>query len=141
MFAQVWLLADLDSSGCVQFQVDSDSEVTKGIAALMVEALSGCTPADVRKVEPLHSDVDRGARGAYHDLQGEGGRQGILPSEKDVIRGRHEHIGGVAAVVGRQWTPCVLRCAHWRTHSHTHTGTHARTERGERKGMDSRRRR
>ncbi len=59
----------------MRFQVDSDSEVTKGIAALLVEALSGHTPADVRKVMPLCFQVGRGRA----SLAGErdGGREGV----------------------------------------------------------------
>lgn len=47
---QVWVDAELDSSGRVQFSADSDSEVTRGLAAVLVTALSGLTPAQVLEV-------------------------------------------------------------------------------------------
>ncbi|CAL8471866.1 g11408 [Coccomyxa elongata] len=50
--AQVWVDAELNSSGRVQFSADSDSDVTRGLAAVLVTALSGLTPAQVLEVEP-----------------------------------------------------------------------------------------
>lgn len=42
--------AELESSGRVRFSADSDSEVTRGLAAVLVTALSGLTPAQVLEV-------------------------------------------------------------------------------------------
>jgi len=47
---QVWVDAELDKDGRVQFVADSDSEVTRGLAAVLVAALSGLTPAQVIEV-------------------------------------------------------------------------------------------
>jgi|TARA_X000000950_G_scaffold71464_1_gene88603 cysteine desulfuration protein SufE len=43
--SRVWLLAAKDGDGNVQFRADSDAIITKGLAALMVRALSGLPPA------------------------------------------------------------------------------------------------
>ncbi|GAB4820689.1 hypothetical protein N2152v2_007735 [Parachlorella kessleri] len=51
--AQVWVNAELDrSSGRLHFQGDSDSELTKGLCAVLVEGLSGLTPQEVLQVDP-----------------------------------------------------------------------------------------
>lgn len=47
---QVWVDAELDKDGRVQFSADSDSEVTRGLAAVLAAALSGLTPAQVIEV-------------------------------------------------------------------------------------------
>ncbi len=38
--------------GRVYFQADSDSQLTKGLAALLVEGLSGCAPEEVLRLTP-----------------------------------------------------------------------------------------
>lgn len=50
--AQVWVSAELDAAGKVRFTADSDSELTRGLAALLVEGLSGLTPDEVLQVDP-----------------------------------------------------------------------------------------
>ncbi|PRW56007.1 quinolinate chloroplastic [Chlorella sorokiniana] len=50
--AQVWVSAELDAAGKVRFAADSDSELTRGLAALLVEGLSGLTPDEVLQVDP-----------------------------------------------------------------------------------------
>ena len=50
MSLQVWVNAEMDSSGRVHFAADSDSELTRGLAAVLVEALSGLTPEEVLQV-------------------------------------------------------------------------------------------
>ncbi len=47
---QVWVSAELDAAGKVRFAADSDSELTRGLAALLVEGLSGLTPDEVLQV-------------------------------------------------------------------------------------------
>ncbi len=47
---QVWVLAELDSEGRVKFAAESDSELTRGLAAVLVEALSGLKPEGVLQV-------------------------------------------------------------------------------------------
>ena len=38
---QVWLTVDLANDGRVYFGVDSDSEVTRGLCAILLEGLNG----------------------------------------------------------------------------------------------------
>nr|ADF43159.1 NIC7m [Chlamydomonas reinhardtii] len=48
--AQVWLAAETDAAGRMAFQGWSDSEVSRGLVALLVRGLSGCTPEEVMQV-------------------------------------------------------------------------------------------
>ena len=48
---QVWVYPEL-RDGRVFFQADSDSQLTKGLAALLVEGLSGCLPEEVVRLTP-----------------------------------------------------------------------------------------
>jgi quinolinate synthase len=50
--AQVWVSASLDSTngGTVTFTGDSDSEITRGLCAILVKSLSGLTPHQIRNV-------------------------------------------------------------------------------------------
>ncbi|GAX76859.1 hypothetical protein CEUSTIGMA_g4305.t1 [Chlamydomonas eustigma] len=50
--SQVWVKPDLREDGKVYWQADSDSQLTKGLAALLVNGLSGCTPEEICRVEP-----------------------------------------------------------------------------------------
>ncbi|KAI4389711.1 hypothetical protein MLD38_001910 [Melastoma candidum] len=50
--SQVWVRAYLDGDGMVLFEADSDSVLTKGLAALLVKGLSGCSVEDVLRVSP-----------------------------------------------------------------------------------------
>eukprot|EP00262_Sarcandra_glabra_P013515 TRINITY_DN3762_c0_g1_i1.p1 TRINITY_DN3762_c0_g1~~TRINITY_DN3762_c0_g1_i1.p1 ORF type:complete len:457 (+),score=89.10 TRINITY_DN3762_c0_g1_i1:313-1683(+) len=51
--SQVWVRAFLDpDEKKVFFEADSDSMLTKGLAALLVEGLSGCSVSDIVKVSP-----------------------------------------------------------------------------------------
>lgn len=45
--SQVWLLAELDSQGLVQFRADSDALIVKGLVALLVDIYSGSTPDEI----------------------------------------------------------------------------------------------
>ncbi|MBE9014114.1 SufE family protein [Pseudanabaenaceae cyanobacterium LEGE 13415] len=49
--SQVFVVADLDD-GKVQFQGDSDSQLVKGLVALLVEGLSGLSPQEVVDLSP-----------------------------------------------------------------------------------------
>eukprot|EP00887_Chlorella_sp_A99_P001402 scaffold8.g1402.t1 len=51
--AQVWLSSKLDpASGLMAFAADSDSELTRGLAAIVCQSLSGLTPDQVLEVDP-----------------------------------------------------------------------------------------
>ena len=45
--SRVWLQADLDADGRIQFQAESDALIVKGIVALLVRVLSGHTPQEI----------------------------------------------------------------------------------------------
>ncbi|GAX73552.1 hypothetical protein CEUSTIGMA_g1003.t1 [Chlamydomonas eustigma] len=49
--SQVWVSARLESTGCVQFSGTSDSELSRGLCAVLVEALSGLKPEEVLQVD------------------------------------------------------------------------------------------
>ncbi len=51
---QVWVDAQLGSDGRIEFSADSDSEVTRGLAAVLVTALSSLTPTQVLEVSIPH---------------------------------------------------------------------------------------
>ncbi|XP_077236608.1 chloroplast sulfur E [Tasmannia lanceolata] len=50
--SQVWVRAFLDSDSNVRFEADSDSVLTKGLAALLVEGLSGYPAPEIVRVSP-----------------------------------------------------------------------------------------
>lgn len=50
--SQVWVVCKLGDDGRVYFEAESDSALTKGLAALLVEGLSGATPVEILKVSP-----------------------------------------------------------------------------------------
>ena len=50
--SQVWVVCELRDDGRVYFEAESDSALTKGLAALLVEGLSGATPVEILKVTP-----------------------------------------------------------------------------------------
>jgi cysteine desulfuration protein SufE len=49
--SQVYITAEL-KDGKVVYQGDSDSQLVKGLVALLVEGLSGLTPSEILKVTP-----------------------------------------------------------------------------------------
>eukprot|EP00898_Chlorokybus_atmophyticus_P001981 jgi/Chlat1/2784/Chrsp187S02951 len=49
--SQVWVVPRLED-GKVYFSADSDSQLTKGLAALLVEGLSGASPEEVLRITP-----------------------------------------------------------------------------------------
>ncbi|KAG2437634.1 hypothetical protein HYH02_011273 [Chlamydomonas schloesseri] len=48
--AQVWLAAETDGAGRMTFQGWSDAEISRGLVALLVRGLSGCSPQEVTQV-------------------------------------------------------------------------------------------
>lgn len=51
--SQVWVYGELDC-GTLKWQADSDSQLTKGLAALLVQGLGGCSPEEVMQVNPAN---------------------------------------------------------------------------------------
>jgi len=51
----VWVTAELDGSGGLRLSADSDSELTRGLAAVLVRCLSGLTPDQLLQVRLAHS--------------------------------------------------------------------------------------
>ena len=45
--SRVWLDADLDADGKVNFRADSDAIIVKGIISMLVDVLSGHTPDEI----------------------------------------------------------------------------------------------
>ncbi len=45
--SRVWLVADLDSNGRIQFRAESDALIVKGIVALLIRVLSDHTPQEI----------------------------------------------------------------------------------------------
>lgn len=50
--SQVWVKGTLEEDGTVSFRADSDSQLTKGLAALLVKGLSGAEPASILSLSP-----------------------------------------------------------------------------------------
>ena len=50
--SQVWVVAELDRGGLLRYRADSDSQLTKGLAALLVRGLSGAEPREVLTLRP-----------------------------------------------------------------------------------------
>lgn len=50
--SQVWVVPELREDGRIYWTADSDSQLTKGLAALLVLGLSGCTPPEILGVQP-----------------------------------------------------------------------------------------
>lgn len=49
--SQVYVIAQLED-GKVQYQGDSDAQITKGLVALLIQALNGLPPADIVSLSP-----------------------------------------------------------------------------------------
>ncbi|MGB7086916.1 MAG: SufE family protein [Phormidesmis sp.] len=49
--SQVYITASLEQ-GKVTFQGDSDAQITKGLLAMLIEALGGLSPADIVQLSP-----------------------------------------------------------------------------------------
>ncbi|KAL3135700.1 hypothetical protein ABBQ38_006171 [Trebouxia sp. C0009 RCD-2024] len=50
--SEVFMTASLDEQKRVQFAGDSNSELTRGLCAVLIQAMSGLTPAEVLQVKP-----------------------------------------------------------------------------------------
>ncbi len=50
--SQVYVIADLDENGNVQFQGESDSQLTKGLVAFLMKGLNGLSAAEIEKITP-----------------------------------------------------------------------------------------
>lgn len=50
--SQVWVFPSVQDDGRVQWMADSDSQLTKGLAALLVQGLSGITPEEIIAIQP-----------------------------------------------------------------------------------------
>jgi sulfur transfer protein SufE/stress-induced morphogen len=50
--SQVWVYPTRNDDGTITWQADSDSQLTKGLAALLVRGLSGCTAEQIISVQP-----------------------------------------------------------------------------------------
>ena len=50
--SQVWVRGTLQGDGTVAFEAESDSQLTKGLAALLVRGLSGATPDAITALDP-----------------------------------------------------------------------------------------
>lgn len=50
--SQVYVIANLDEQGKVQFQGDSDSQLTKGLVAFLIMGINGMTPTEVIGLNP-----------------------------------------------------------------------------------------
>ena len=48
--SEVFMTASLDKQNRVQFAGDSDSELTRGLCAVLIQGMSGLTPAEVLQV-------------------------------------------------------------------------------------------
>lgn len=49
---QVWVKAEQDSQGLLYFSGDSDSDISKGLCAVLCACLSGKRAQDVMDIEP-----------------------------------------------------------------------------------------
>ena len=50
--SQVFIIADLDDTGGVTYLGDSDAQITKGLVALLINALNGLAPEDIVSLSP-----------------------------------------------------------------------------------------
>ncbi|WP_346291612.1 SufE family protein [Sphaerothrix gracilis] len=50
--SQVYVTADLTNEGTVAFKADSDAQITKGLVALLIQALNGLKPAEIVALSP-----------------------------------------------------------------------------------------
>ncbi|MDJ0702496.1 MAG: SufE family protein [Leptolyngbyaceae cyanobacterium MO_188.B28] len=50
--SQVYIIAQLQDGGKVEFQGDSDALITKGLVALLFEGLNGLTPKEIVDLSP-----------------------------------------------------------------------------------------
>lgn len=53
----MWVKPELRDDGRIYWAADSDSQLTKGLAALLVLGLSGCTPAEILRTQPTFIEM------------------------------------------------------------------------------------
>ena len=51
------MVPQLKDDGKIYWHADSDSQLTKGLAALLVLGLSGCTPGEILSVQPTFIEL------------------------------------------------------------------------------------
>lgn len=51
--SQVWLHAEVDSEGRVQFRGDSDALIVKGLVSILLRVYSGASPAQILAAPPV----------------------------------------------------------------------------------------
>ena len=54
--SQVWLTTALDAQGGVDIRADSDSAVSRGLAAVLIDIFQGCTPAEINAFDLAELD-------------------------------------------------------------------------------------
>lgn len=59
--SRVWLQADMDTNGNIQFQAESDALIVKGIVSLLIRVLTNHTPEEILEAD-LHFIEDIGLR-------------------------------------------------------------------------------
>lgn len=59
--SRVWLQADMDNNGNIQFQAESDALIVKGIVSLLIRVLTNHTPEEILEAD-LHFIEDIGLR-------------------------------------------------------------------------------
>jgi cysteine desulfuration protein SufE len=59
--SRVWLQADMDEEGKIQFQAESDALIVKGIVSLLIRVLTNHTPEEILEAD-LHFIEDIGLR-------------------------------------------------------------------------------
>ena len=48
---KVWVKPEMRDDGLIYWAADSDSQLTKGLAALLVNGLSGCKPQEILQLQ------------------------------------------------------------------------------------------
>lgn len=92
--AQVWLTAALDDAGRVHLAADSDSELSKGLAAVLVRSVSGLTPAQLLELDPMDFFSGLGAALGKAVLAQGGRSAASLPNMLETAKRRVRGLAG-----------------------------------------------